>query len=879
MPKRLDKTKHWLRCRKVLWLLPLVFLRTAGIGAADTGNLLNNPGFFGPVGSSVARHWQDNSKWADVAVSYELVRDAKEQTVQIIDCAMYKSGAVQFIQRDIAIKKNHPYRISVRMKGDIKTPIEIIIRKRNRPYTVYTRKSFRLSDEWKNHSFIGIAADDDTKAVFQVRFADTGRLFLSRAELIDITNSISPAPATKKNLMPNGGFEVGLDRWGVDFRETGGYANALAIDFSNPKPFFGRNGAIQGDGFLELNLPEKSRVKVTSSYVNIYPNRNYTISCWMTADTQRQITIGLGNGYFGTGRKFKKTCSVSQTWQKFSFSTPLAPGPDNAYFFFMETSGKGRVLLDGVCLREENADAYKPPALAEVGFSRTNLKLIRFLDDYGKLVLNAVNHTRADAETIVTFTDYWGTKHQLASFRVPGGKRMEQNIPLPSDTTGYKNIRAEIKINGDIQDASELAIAVVPRPIDGAQTGSPFGGHVKFNSEMLEYARMLGVKWLRTHPPDGTKWFVVEKNKGTFTFFDAPFQMAKKKGFHLLGLLGTSPRWASSAPDKETSEAVGSFRSYSPKDNRYWHNYVFNTVKHFKGTIDHWEIWNEPDTQFFKIPESNIFRPDKPTAYCALLKIAYDAAKIANPNSKIIGGSAVKVPLSQWTEEITEADALNSLDILSYHQYFGRLPGTSLFKSIASGVNNLKSIMGKSGPEVKKPIWNTEGGIIFTATKYRNIHEVTLDYALPPDEGPIYLIRNYVRLLGSGVEKLFFYNLFASHQIDRREGTGFFEWDGSPRPLAAAYAVLAKNIGDCFFLKYIQDNPDVTQAVFSGNSKKVTIMWRNNKSSKKKLLLPVGNHPDARFSDIMGNCYPAEIVNGKKFLDLSKYPIYMIEPV
>ena len=113
---------------------------------------------------------------------------------------------------------------------------------------------------------------------------------------------------------------------------------------------------------------------------------------------------------------------------------------------------------------------------------------------------------------------------------------------------------------------------------------------------------MLGVSWLRMHPPLGTKWFIVEPEKNRFQFIDQPIQYAKKLGFHILGSLDTTPRWASSAPNHLQNEKAQGYRAYPPEDISDWEHYVSQTVAHYKGVIDHWEIWNEPDSGgFFKL--------------------------------------------------------------------------------------------------------------------------------------------------------------------------------------------------------------------------------------------------------------------------------------
>lgn len=863
-----------------LFLWGLSYLLVLGLAArasAESGNLLRNPDFQLKPGGSIAKHWHDNSGWANVAVSYALVLGDNGRQVQQISCTRYKSGAIQFIQRDLPVRKNRTYQLSIRIKGDVETPVEMILRKRHKPYTIYLHKAFTVTDEWQDITYIGTSDSDDSHAVFHVRFADTGRIFISGAEFRDITGLKSHRKISRGNLLANGGFEVGLDRWGVKFRETGGYANALALEYANPKPEIVTKGAAQGSRFLKLSLPERCRVKITSPYVQVQPNRTYTISGWIAASSPRQVTFGLASGYLGTGFKAVNTVSVGKRWKKYTISTQLEPAPDNAYYFFLETSGKGLVFLDGISLRHGGQADYEPAASAEIGFLRQQSPPIVYQGSEAALSIRCVNHAADAAMVAVAATDFWGNEIELIRIKVDAGASLNQKIKLPTDQTGYWLIRAAAKTGHIVADVAERAVVVVPRPAEGRTATSAFGGHVRFNPEMLAYARMLGVKWLRTHPPDATKWFVVEKKRGEFVYFDEPFKAAKEMGFHILGILATTPRWASSAPMDETAESVGGFRSYPTRDLRDWRNYVKHTVTHFKGVIDHWEVWNEPDTRFFKVSGNGVFKAAKPKAYSDLLKIAYTVAKDSNPDAVVIAGGAVREPLPHWTEEIFKVGALGYLDILSYHQYFTERPGARLAKSIASEVVDFKQLISRYDPGRARPIWNTEGGILFTGTNYGNIGEITREYALSPDRGPSYLVRNYVRLLGSGVEKLFFYHLFASYQSDRREGAGFFEWDGSPRPLAAAYAVLAKNIAGCRFVRYETDAPHRAHAVFVNQNRQVSIIWQMDRKASVGSTLAIKKRAGITFLNIMGNDLVPKENNSCYMLQLSPYPVYMIE--
>jgi len=89
----------------------------------------------------------------------------------------------------------------------------------------------------------------------------------------------------------------------------------------------------------------------------------------------------------------------------------------------------------------------------------------------------------------------------------------------PSNKTGYFRLLAKVISDGKIIDSSEYAIGIVPEELvttKAENIASPFGGHARFTDGDLKTLSRLGVKWLRMHPPLGTKWSVVEKNQRAF---------------------------------------------------------------------------------------------------------------------------------------------------------------------------------------------------------------------------------------------------------------------------------------------------------------------------------------------------------------------------
>ncbi len=110
------------------------------------------------------------------------------------------------------------------------------------------------------------------------------------------------------------------------------------------------------------------------------------------------------------------------------------------------------------------------------------------------------------------------------------------------------------------------------------------------------------------------------------------------------------------AGDKPASpEALSAFARYA----------VF-VVKHFKGRVHMYEMWNEWNTT------TGNTHPGTPQDYVRLLRVVYPAVKAIDPSAVFIAGAIGGRDLN-WLSTMLSAGALGSFDALSVHPYnFGQ---------------------------------------------------------------------------------------------------------------------------------------------------------------------------------------------------------------
>ena len=271
---------------------------------------------------------------------------------------------------------------------------------------------------------------------------------------------------------------------------------------------------------MKITIPKNGRALLTSPYVKINPGRKYSLSLWSASDKNRSIRIGMGAGSLGQGVSQAKTIKVGREWKKYTFSTVLPPAPEDAYHVFVESAADGVIWIDGVQLEEGDATQYASHSFAEIGLKREG---IATLYERGKDVHLAaiVSSDGGGSFTIsVKSISHDGAISTLVNedAALAPNERREIEFEHPARHPGYYKLIAEISRDGKLLDSSEMAIGLVAKHMTKPKLDSPVGGHARFNLESFNNMKMLGVGWLRMHPPQGTKWFLVEKDKGEFVY-------------------------------------------------------------------------------------------------------------------------------------------------------------------------------------------------------------------------------------------------------------------------------------------------------------------------------------------------------------------------
>jgi polysaccharide biosynthesis protein PslG len=289
-----------------------------------------------------------------------------------------------------------------------------------------------------------------------------------------------------------------------------------------------------------------------------------------------------------------------------------------------------------------------------------------------------------------------------------------------------------------------------------------------------------------------TLWSDVEPEEGQWRWSQLDGQLDTMAANHMecWALLYGGVPW-------DTKDRPGGFPSH---DLQAWSDYVYQTVKHAKGRVKYWEVWNEPPNGTNDAPASD---------YGKLMSVTYDAVKAADPQSQV--GMAAQSVNINYLEQAIKAGAKDHFDYITLHPYeiLGSVNdnwGTeSIFMHI---VPTLRKMLAAQDPAREEaPVWFTEMG-----------YDAGKDPALQAQA----LIKAYSMGIAEGVSVM---NWFEG--IDGDSGPmGLLDEGGKPRPSYTAMAQMIEHLGTHpHYLGWVLLNGRDYGFVFKTDKQAVMVAW------------------------------------------------------
>lgn len=233
----------------------------------------------------------------------------------------------------------------------------------------------------------------------------------------------------------------------------------------------------------------------------------------------------------------------------------------------------------------------------------------------------------------------------------------------------------------------------------------------------------------------GVTWAKLEPEKGRFDFsvLDRYVSEAQARGQEVILTLGQSPTWASARPAELTYLGLGA--SAEPANLSDWRDYITAVASRYKGRIQYYEVWNEPnDSTFFSGTVG---------AAITLTREAKATLNAVDPQAKLISPPAY---VAGWMDQFFAGGGADHADIIGYHVY------ATPPEEMARGLADVRLVMEQRGVLGKKPLWNTEGAAGNASTS--------------EDTGVGYIARAYLINFMYGAERYAWYQWGRGRQCD-----------------------------------------------------------------------------------------------------------------
>ncbi|MCL1927442.1 MAG: hypothetical protein FWG07_01430 [Treponema sp.] len=346
-------------------------------------------------------------------------------------------------------------------------------------------------------------------------------------------------------------------------------------------------------------------------------------------------------------------------------------------------------------------------------------------------------------------------------------------------------------------------------------------------------------------------WKNIERERDAFDFssYDHYVDTARKEGKKIVAVLGYEAPWL--YPDGKNKKYI------SPDHIPLFLRFVEETIRHFRGRVDVWSIWNEPNFVFWKGPKKDFFELSKQTA---------QKIKEIDPDSYILGGVFLRAPRG-FIKNMHKAGSMENLDGLAFHPY-----ATSPLGAMKVHDRFLKTLaeINYSGP-----VWITEVGYP-TGGWYPT--------RVSMDKLPAYVIKTITGAAARGSRVLLWYELFDTHnegkvpskKLDSEKYFGLAYPDFSRKNGAWAYELCARFLPGSRYTPGLPDRENVPSDIVSfcflegitGNN--TLILWNDNKRIKQvTFYLPV---PSILYDISTGRGSPLPV---ETILDIGKNPLFI----
>lgn len=244
-------------------------------------------------------------------------------------------------------------------------------------------------------------------------------------------------------------------------------------------------------------------------------------------------------------------------------------------------------------------------------------------------------------------------------------------------------------------------------------------------------------------------WPNIEPKVGDFDFraLDSALNEAERRKVSVVLPLGLSPAWASARPNEPSGYKPGN--AAEPISIESWGTYVAAVASRYKGRIEAYEVWNEPDLK--------MFFSGTPEKMAELTNEACRQIRKIDKSALIVGPAPTSGPHTfGWYRKFLKASGDRPCyDIVGWHLY--TTEGTP--ETMVEVSRRIRALLNEFGLS-KMPIWNTEYGYFIENRAGARVTGTVANPSkliLDEDLAGSYLARAFIVGWAAGIERLYWY--------------------------------------------------------------------------------------------------------------------------
>jgi hypothetical protein len=318
-------------------------------------------------------------------------------------------------------------------------------------------------------------------------------------------------------------------------------------------------------------------------------------------------------------------------------------------------------------------------------------------------------------------------------------------------------------------------------------------------------------------------------------------------GRQVVGLLIGTPAWAAADPAQAASQGARAV-----PDMGRWRSFVMGMAQQYRGRINHWIIWNEPDVWMVDHPGSTW--AGSVEDYYRLLKTAYVSIKDVDPTMQVtLAGLTYfwdqqhgRQPFLDRLLDVIAADPEAAahgfyFDAAVYHLYFNPLQASQVIGLAQASL----AAHGMAG----KPIWINETNAP-PADDAAELPWSAPRFRITTAEQAAFILQEFSLAFAAGASRVEVYKLrnSADHP-ESIEPFGLLRADDSRRPAFAAYQTATTYLAG-FKTARLERQGSVYAVTFDRGDQTTTVLWTTGRVPVHVLIPAVGT--DAKLVDETG---------------------------